>query len=472
MVKDFKYIIKRIIIGVGIALILSFISFGGRPYLPVKANTIESYDWGYHTGSPAVTDSQWYFDLTDNQWLGERYGYLYFTFDIQEVVNTDAPVNLRSVVVTSGTTNYLCHVGTVSTNNLGSGISSNILVNNTTYSSYCPVDFGFSGLDRVTFNFVGGGSSLNTFTIQTSSQATFEKITQEEFNSVAQTITNNQNTNTQNIINNQDQNTQEQIESQKVCTFVDNKNIGVSGKYLTNTGYEGAATPYIITNYISIDKYTEIKVVDSTSLGSVYLCFYNVNKSVISCILENSFSSNDILTIPSNASFVRFSISRSSNIPTFNICRNGNQAIADSQQQINNTLNDNTGVSDSDISDLFGDFESSDTPITDLLTMPLTLIQAYISGMSGTCQSISLGRLYNTNLIIPCIDIESKLGSNLWSMIDILFAMFMVYNLGQLFITAFDSLTSLKDNFSWLYGVEGRHVAAPSTRVERNSDLY
>lgn len=191
---------------------------------------------------------------------------------------------------------------------------------------------------------------------------------------------------------------------------------------------------------------------------------------MISCIQQNNVALNALITIPSNAYYLRYTINNTRNEPQYSLCRNGNQAISDGQQQINNTLNDTSGVSNNEIEDLFGDLETSDTPISDLLTMPITLINAYISGMSGTCQSISLGRLYGSNLVIPCINIEEKLGSDLWGIIDILFSLFMIFNLSQLFITAFDGITSLDDDFQTLYGA--RHAASPKTRVERNSDLY
>lgn len=138
--------------------------------------------------------------------------------------------------------------------------------------------------------------------------------------------------------------------------------------------------------------------------------------------------------------------------------------IADGQQQLNDTLNDSTGVSDNDIEDLFGDINSSDTPISDLLTMPITLIQAYINGFSASCSPISLGSLYDKPINLPCINLENILGSTLWNLIDLLFSVFMFYNISQLIISAFNNLTSLKDDFNLLFAkhynqeYQGRHA--------------
>lgn len=128
------------------------------------------------------------------------------------------------------------------------------------------------------------------------------------------------------------------------------------------------------------------------------------------------------------------------------------QNIINSNNQINDSITDDTAPSDSDIDDLF-DFNTwpSSTPVSDLITMPITLVQAYINGFNSSCSSINLGTLLGTQLILPCINVEYYLGSNLWNVIDLMFSMFLVYNVGLMCISMYDSLTSLRDNFPTLY---------------------
>ena len=256
-----------------------------------------------------------------------------------------------------------------------------------------------------------------------------------------QNIINNQNQNTQDIIDNQNQNTQEQIESQQVCKYIDKSSIEIDGSYLYPDGSIGKNATLGITNYIDIIS-SKVEVLTTRS-GSASLCFYNNNKVLISCITGSNLSLGQ-LTIPSNSQYFRSSIQKYENKPTFNVCKNGNQALSDSI-----TSEDSPNTSQ-DISDM-DNMVASDTPISDLITMPLTLFNAYINGINSSCSSVNLGNLYGTDIILPCINLESRLGSNLWGIIDALFSLFMCYNIGMLFITAFDGITSLRDDFEGLY---------------------
>lgn len=344
-----KSIIKRIIVGVGIALALMFIK--GNLLLSVKAYEISSFNAGAQAITANTGTAFADFNISGNPWANWRYGILHFDFGINKTQgsSTDNLLVPRFVQATSDTTVYICNFGTVSYNNsTWSGA---------TYSVTCPMDLGPPGLTKITIGFMpfsGGTSASTTYNISIGGWMTFETRDESQINVNVDTSSTN------NAINNQTQN--------------DNQN-------------------------------------------------------------------------------------------TQNIINNNNQ----NTQSINNNITDDTGVSDNDISDIFEDLEESNTPISDLLTMPITLVNAYISGFSGTCQSISLGRLYNTNLVIPCINLSEKFGSSLWNLIDILFSLFMIYALSQLFITAFDGITSLKDDFSLLYGLDGRHIAR-GTRMDRYGD--
>lgn len=462
--KDIKYIFKRIIIGVGIALALMFIR--GTLLIGVNAKEVYSYNWGSHQFTPVLTSSSTDFTLTSDSSLSNiGNGEILFSFSLFNNNVNKVPI-VNQVRVYSGSSSFICNFGTV---NNASGGNFNTTTGETftgssavSYSVVCPVNLGSDGLTRVAIFYLPWVGTNDIFTLTFSNYFSFVKD-----NDSTQEIIENDNDNTQNIINNQNDNTQQQIESQKVCSsdFVTINNC-ISDGYLTVNGNVSVSSNYCVSDYILFD---EISLNQSASSGTASICYYDGTKNLISC---NTLSS--ILNIPSNAKYFRSSFQKSTNRPNYSVyvCKNGNQSIVDSQQQINDSLTSTDGVNDSDINDLFSDFESSDTPISDLLTMPITLANAYISGMSGSCQSISLGRLYGSNLIIPCINVESFLGSELWTVIDILCSLFLIYSLSQLFISAFDGITSLRDDFSMLYGIEGKHVWSPHTRVERNSDLY
>lgn len=273
-----------------------------------------------------------------------------------------------------------------------------------------------------------------------------------------QNIINNQNSNTnqiiqdnqqntQDIINNQNQNTQQEIESQKVCSIIDKSSISTNNNYLTSTGVLTSSSTWGITDYIKYNSSSVLKKLN-TDGNAPSVCFYNINKTLISCSTNNSVPIG-IMTVPSDTSYIRFSIYKTNNKPQYELCVNGNQSLNDTLTS-DEAPNTNQNLTDME------DYISSDTPISDLITMPLTLISSYINGVNSSCSPYNLGSLLGTNLIMPCIDIESKIGSNLWGIIDILFSLFMCYNIGMLFITAFDGITSLRDDFEGLY--QPRHA--------------
>ena len=113
--------------------------------------------------------------------------------------------------------------------------------------------------------------------------------------------------------------------------------------------------------------------------------------------------------------------------------------ITDSIDDLKDNLLDDEPVEQSVIDDFLDGIglNLDDTPISDLLLMPLNLIQAYYDGMSDTCSNFNLGSLFGTELFMPCIDLESILGSNLWTLIDTIISIFLFYNIAMLYVFLF-----------------------------------
>lgn len=112
--------------------------------------------------------------------------------------------------------------------------------------------------------------------------------------------------------------------------------------------------------------------------------------------------------------------------------------------------------------------DDSNSPVSDLMIMPLTLINSYTNGFSGTCKAYNLGNLYGHDLVLPCVNIEKYIGSNLWSLIDTIFTLYMVYNIGMLCVSIYESITELDDGMQLLYTPQ--HTG--HSRVSRNEELY
>lgn len=240
------------------------------------------------------------------------------------------------------------------------------------------------------------------------------------------------------------------VKSQEVCSSINltTSDFNLSG-YFNSSG-----------NIINIDnpsqKHTsKIKVYPGNSFvftknystSVMHYCFYNSSQSLVSCQVYDSNSIS--ITIPNNVYYIALSGNvTSGNINSFvgNSCQNGNQAISDSI--LDDTIDDFIG---SQQLDEIGGQLSTDTPITDLLALPITLIRAIITGINGTCSSFNLGALWGVGLTIPCINPELYLGSNLWNLIDLLFCGFMIFNIAQLMIHDFDSLSNAEDLFDETY---------------------
>lgn len=140
---------------------------------------------------------------------------------------------------------------------------------------------------------------------------------------------------------------------------------------------------------------------------------------------------------------------------TTNAVNNATNAInnnTNATNNMNNSIKDETPPNVQN--DLFNGIttdDESNSPVSDLILMPLTLMNAYVDGFSSTCNSFDLGSLYGHNIVLPCIDIEDYLGSNLWGLIDIMFTLFLVYNIGLMCVSMYESITSLEDGFRGLY---------------------
>lgn len=153
---------------------------------------------------------------------------------------------------------------------------------------------------------------------------------------------------------------------------------------------------------------------------------------------------------------------------TQNIINNQNnntQDIIDNQNQNQQQTNDrldsiNGSLTDDSIPDNnsnqaneWANSNASDSVVSDMVLMPITLLNAFYSGFNGTCQSYNLGSFYGTNLTLPCINVSNYLGSTLWGIIDVLMSGLLIYGIGKKFVKVFNDFTNLKDSqVDELYG--------------------
>lgn len=155
---------------------------------------------------------------------------------------------------------------------------------------------------------------------------------------------------------------------------------------------------------------------------------------------------------------------------------NQNQQLIDSskkaneeQKKTNETLTDDTihGFDGKDFDEINKD---SSGPISGLITMPITLLNKFLNGFNGQCQSYSLPPLLGTAITFPCLNLESILGSDIWSKIDGLMCIFMIYQIAMMIISWFEKVTSLQDTFAPQYVPS--HSAASEDYIPKHVERW
>lgn len=220
-------------------------------------------------------------------------------------------------------------------------------------------------------------------------------------NSNTQEIIENQNSSASAIMENQNQNTQDLIDSNKVCSYIDKNSIYTDNSLLGSSGTISNNNNFGVTNYINITN-AELTLIVALN-SATEMCFYNVNKDIISCIAQRDLSLNQVVPIPNNAVFARFTISKSNNRPQYKLCQNGNQANSNAINDLNDNIkDDDIGDATQDGADFILDFDTNTFGLTSIVTAPLNLIQSLTS---STCSELELPLpfLNNKKLKLPCM---------------------------------------------------------------------
>ena len=413
MIRNISYIIKRIVIGVGIALVLTFLRRGF--VLNVQAMEVDGYPIGEDVSIINNTTSSYTKTINGSPWssLAGSYGYINGTFSISKVDGSATSINVtpKQVYVNSGNTSWVCSIGS---NNL-----TNSTFNQATYSYKCPIQMTSSGLSSLVIQFVDIQTnfpsmyrlvigSLVSFEIHNDSNINID--TSGTTNAINNQITND-NQNTQNIINNQNQNSQdtqnvikEQFEN---CLSYDlnrsNLSSFISNKYLNQNGNEISSSNVGISNYIRVSSNENYNFSLNTSLSASSYCLYDTNKSLLSCSV---YSGNTSFVItPNQNGYVRFTFSTlsSSNFSfTGKSCTNRLDEQTQATQDINNTINnDNVDGANSKATSFFDNFQSNSHGLTGIITAPLRLVNSLAS---SSCSPLVLPLPFvNQNATLPCM---------------------------------------------------------------------
>lgn len=237
---------------------------------------------------------------------------------------------------------------------------------------------------------------------------------------------------------------------------------------------KGTSTAWTQSLYIPIQKtidttYTITSYLSGTTGGLSPKLSYSVGSDYFYPSLFGSY------TVPANAHLIQAyfiiengvtvdatiklqlekgTTSHSWELPGKEVCKNRLDGVQDSVNDVNDTLkDDNIDTSKTTIEDKSAD--ASNSPISSLLTLPLKLLNNIHTGLSGTCSALNLGSLLGTDLVLPCVNLEQRLGSYLWGLIDYAFCIFLIYNVGMLAVKIWTDVIMMRDFFSELYKPQG-----------------
>ena len=334
-----------------------------------------------------------------------------------------------------------------------------------------------------------------------------------------QDIINNQNDNTNNLIENNNQNTTDIIENnnQNTDRIVDSIDNGLNECRDSNNIFY-ADLPHLVYNNATLQGTPDNFVIAEPfnnygniaySLGLItnpkiyrYMSSAFVNNSLILAVTNSSIYSSwsdfssDRTIITSSWSSNSFDLSnyqnkylwimmRGSFPPDYGavnyknfilswspvnsyepygkkICKSKLDDTTNAINGVNNTLQDETTP------DITLDLElNSNSPVSDLLTMPITLLNKVFDLSDDTCTPYVLPFDFsggNNTLTLPCIDLKNYLGNSVYNILDTILCFYFAYEIGMMCISIYEGITSLKDSFYSMYTPEhakpiGKHTS-------------
>lgn len=198
-----------------------------------------------------------------------------------------------------------------------------------------------------------------------------------------------------------------------------------------------------INKYYFYDNWATYNVADSIKLTTN-------NNTWHSYQFVNMFITKDT-TILNNP----YSTTEQNKNDTQNIINNQNQNQQQTNEKLddlNDTMQDDTAPTNNDFTSQLGNISvAPNTPVSNLVLLPINFLNRLIDLSDNQCVSYNLGNFYGTDLTLPCLTLSNYFGTDLWQTIDYLVCFFMIYNFAMLCIMAWEDFTSLRDDYNSLY---------------------
>ena len=119
-------------------------------------------------------------------------------------------------------------------------------------------------------------------------------------------------------------------------------------------------------------------------------------------------------------------------------------------------LNENTNNNNSFYNKLFSKINYGGS-ISDIFFLPVELIKVEEQAIrEGFCTPVNLGRLFGHDLIMPCLDIESFVGSNIYYFIDMVFTISVIIGIVNFVVDCYNGAIFMEEGFDKAYNkIEG-----------------
>lgn len=186
----------------------------------------------------------------------------------------------------------------------------------------------------------------------------------------------------------------------------------------------------------------------TVALGQLSFMGYSLSSNGYNYSSQLDGLSTSISNLNTSISNSTQSIINNNNTNAQNIINNQN---TNAQQAHTDSVNTQNTIKDSSVDSPNTSITSvknsiaTNGVITSLVVLPVTLFQAILNSVNGTCATFSLGSLYGTNLTLPCINVSNYIGSTLWGSIDVIVSGIFVYMISRKMVKVFNQLSSLKE---------------------------
>lgn len=120
--------------------------------------------------------------------------------------------------------------------------------------------------------------------------------------------------------------------------------------------------------------------------------------------------------------------------------------MVDEAKKTNDFLTDTSTLGNSDVENIIGATDTDNANVSDLVNLIPQTLQVIINGFERGCiGGYSLGSLFGTELVLPCINPVDYLGSFLWGMIDAILCLCYLIPFSKWLVNTYNDLTSLKN---------------------------